>query len=199
MTGWRLTGEALARVSQCLGPVQLWACRTLLAVSVLTDQSGVTGDEEGGQRPPEPSRYPGGCDPGCAPRGVPIGTPVVGLVDVDDRDDGVDGVPGRVEARVAAGATGRGRHRVQALDIADRHHQVVLLREKRQYPHGHKDGGQPHARPPRLVPVFDRLVEKPVAEPSVRAEIAVPAQVGTPGDGDLAGLSVLPGLPVRGR
>ena len=43
---------------------------------------------------------------------MPVRTPVAGLVDVDDRDDDVDGVSGRVEARVAlAAVVGSGRRR----------------------------------------------------------------------------------------
>ena len=73
-------------------------------LSVLTNESGVTGNKQGRYRPPQSGRHPGAADPYPAPCSVPVRTPVLRLVHVDDRDDCVNGVPGGIEARIIAGA-----------------------------------------------------------------------------------------------
>src|SRR5262249_32977459 len=118
----------------------------------------------------EPSRYRRTSDPSPAPWGARVGAPVGGLVHVDEGDDRVDGVPEGGEARVVAGTLGRRwRGPVKA---AYRLHQVMLC-DVSERPEGHKHHGQGQAGPPRLVPVFDGLVQQPVAGPAVPLEVPV--------------------------
>ena len=102
------------------GPVgYAWAAgtgRVSKSISI-ADQVRVSGNGQGGKGPAEHDARPAREHEEPTKLGACVGAPVIGLVHIYDRDDRVDGVADRGEARIVPGAVSCGRFRVQASDL----------------------------------------------------------------------------------